>query len=220
MEASLKKKNYRPQTIMFSGNTECYQPLERKYELMRQMLLICEKYGNPVSIITKNSLVLRDIDILERLAMRNLLRVIISSTTLNENLRRALEPRTMAGLKRLQIVEQLSEKSIPVGVMTAPIILSLNDNEIPNIIRKSAECGALAVNYTVVRLNGPVEDIFREWIKRAFPNKAEKEVHQIEEMHGGKTNDSRMGIRIRGEGKFAEYIKQMHTIYKQKMLWR
>jgi DNA repair photolyase len=216
LEASLKKKNYRPQTIMFSGNTDCYQPLERKYELMREMLLVCEKYGNPISIITKNALILRDADILERLAERNLARVIISITTLDENLRRALEPRTVSGMKRLQIVKSLSEKGIPLGVMTAPIIPGLNDHEIPNIIQKSAESGALSISYTVVRLNGSVEPIFREWIKRTFPNKAEKVLNQIEEMHGGKTNDSRIGLRMRGEGNFAEHIKQMHTIYKQK----
>jgi DNA repair photolyase len=218
LETALKKKSYQPNVIMFSGNTDCYQPLEKKFELMRKMLLLCEKYGNPISIITKNALVLRDADILERLAKRNLARVIVSITSLNEELRRALEPRTVSGAKRLQIVKELSEKGIPVGVMTAPIIPGLNDHEIPKIIKESAQNGALSVGYTVVRLNGSLKAIFTEWIERSFPNKAEKVLAQIAEMHGGKTSDSRVGIRMRGEGKYAEHIKQLHVISKQKYL--
>ncbi|SOE21989.1 DNA repair photolyase [Spirosomataceae bacterium TFI 002] len=218
IEIALKKKSYKPDVIMFSGNTDCYQPVEKKFELMRKMLLICEKYGNPISIITKNALVLRDADILARMAKRNLVRVILSITSLNEELRRALEPRTVSGVKRLEVLRKMSELGIPVGVMTAPIIPGLNDHEIPSIIKTSAENGALFVGYTVVRLNGSVETIFRDWIKRSFPNKADKVLSQIAEMHGGKTSDSRVGIRMKGEGRYAEHIKQLHLISKQKYL--
>lgn len=218
LEEALKKKTYKVETIMFSGNTDCYQPLEKKYKLTRKMLEVCEKYGNPISIITKNALVLRDSDILARMAERNLARVIISITSLDESTRRALEPRTASAAKRLDTLKQLHQKGVPVGVMTAPIIPGLNDHEIPELIRRSAENGALSVGYTVVRLNGSVEKVFSEWIYKAFPNKAEKVLNQIKEMHGGKTNDSRIGIRIRGEGKYADHIKQLHAISRAKFL--
>ncbi|WP_341228060.1 PA0069 family radical SAM protein [uncultured Arcticibacterium sp.] len=218
LEKELQKKSWKVTPILFSGNTDCYQPAEKNFKLTRRMLEICLKYRNPVAIITKNALILRDIDILGQLSKLDLLHVIVSLTTLNEELRRALEPRTVSGLKRLQIIKKLSENGIPVGVNTAPIIPSLNDHEIPELIKNAAENGACSAGYTMVRLNGSIAQIFTDWIYKTFPNKAEKVLNQIKECHGGTLNDSQFGRRMRGEGKYAEHIKQLHKISCQKYL--
>ena len=210
LEKLFHSKKYQPVPIMFSGNTDCYQPAEKKFKLTRQMLEICLKYRNPATILTKNALILRDIDILEKLAKLNLVHAAVSITSLNENLRGALEPRTVTGKRRLQIIKTLHEAGIPMGIMSAPVIPGLNDHEIPAIIKAAAENGALWAGYTVVRLNGAIATLFKEWIQHHFPDKAEKVLHQIAECHGGKLNDSRFGLRMSGEGNFAEHIRQLH----------
>lgn len=212
LEKEFLKKNWKPQTILFSGNTDCYQPAEKEVQLTRKMLQICLKYRNPAAIITKNALVLRDMDILEEMAKHRLIKVVLSITSLNENLRRKLEPRTVSGIKRLAVLEKLSQKGIPSGVNVAPIIPGLNDHEVPEIVKASAEHGALFASYTIVRLNGSIGDLFEGWIYQHFPNKAEKVLNQIKEMHGGKLNDSQFGRRMRGEGKYAEHIKQLFQV--------
>ncbi|KPM46689.1 PA0069 family radical SAM protein [Jiulongibacter sediminis] len=212
LEKEFNRKNWKSTPILFSGNTDCYQPAEKKFELTRRMLEICLKYQNPVAIITKNALVLRDIDLLQRLSEKRLIKVIISITSLKEELRRNLEPRTVSGQKRLQILQKLSSAGIPSGVNIAPIIPGLNDNEIPAIAKASAESGAGWIAYTVVRLNGSIGQLFEDWIFKAYPHKAEKVLNQIKEMHGGKLNDSDFGRRMRGEGKFAQHIKQLFAI--------
>ncbi len=218
LEKELNKKSWIPKPIMFSGNTDCYQPAEKEFKLTRAMLEICLKYGNPVTIITKNSLIRRDIDILKKLSEERLISVIISLTTLNEELRRALEPRTVSGLKRLEIVKFLNENGIPTGVNTAPIIPGLNDHEIQELIKQAAANGACWAGYTTVRLNGSVGKIFEDWIYKTFPNKAEKVLKQIKEMHGGTLNDSTFGRRITGEGHYAEHIKQLHQLARKKYM--
>ena len=216
LEKELNKKSWKPTPILFSGNTDCYQPAEREFELTRQMLQVCLKYRNPVAIITKNALILRDQDILGEMAKLGLVKVIMSVTTLNENLRRVLEPRTASAIKRLQVLASLSKNGIPVGVNVAPIIPGLNDHEIPEIIKAAAEYGALSASYTIVRLNGSVGELFEEWIKVSFPNKADKVLKQIKELHGGTLNDSQFKRRMRGEGVYAEHIKQLFHIYRSR----
>lgn len=218
LEQSFLKKSWKAETIFLSGNTDCYQPAESKYGITRAILKLCLKYRNPVSIITKNTLVLRDVDLLRRLAELNLCRVIFSITCLHEELRRYLEPRTATALKRMAAVKTLSQEGVPVGVMTAPIIPSLNDMEIPELVRCSAENGAKWCGYTVVRLNGSVEPIFTEWVKRFYPAKAEKIIKQIKELHGGNLSDSRTSVRMKGEGVWAKQIKQLHEIAVKKYL--
>jgi len=210
LEKLFHSKKYEAVPIMFSGNTDCYQPAEKKFRLTRQLLEICLKYRNPATILTKNALILRDMDILEKLAKLNLVHAAVSITSLNEDLRSALEPRTVTGRRRLQIVKTLHEAGIPMGIMSAPIIPGLNDHEIPAIIKAASENGAVWAGYTVVRLNGSIATLFKEWIHHHFPDKAEKVLNQIAECHGGKLNDSRFGLRMSGEGKFAENIRQMH----------
>ena len=219
--AALLKKlfdspKWQPHPIMLAGNTDCYQPAERKFGITRNLLEVFLEYGNPVSVITKNSLILRDIDLLAELAAKDLTHVNITITSLNEDLRQKLEPRTVSYKNRLKTVEELSKRNIPVNIMVAPIIPSFNDHEIPAIIEQAADHGARSAAYTIVRLNGMIKEVFEDWIHKSFPDRAEKVLRQIAACHGGKVNDSRFGTRMRGEGKIAEIIKDLFLMAKQK----
>ncbi|WNJ18560.1 PA0069 family radical SAM protein [Pontibacter sp. G13] len=212
----LDKKSWKARPIMFSGNTDCYQPLERSLELTRQCLEVLAEYRNPVGIITKNALVLRDLPILKQMAELGLVHVHVSITTLDESLRRSLEPRTSTAKQRLRIIRELSEAGIPTGVMIGPVIPGLNHHEIPKILKESAEAGAVQAGYTFVRLNGDVGAVFEAWIREAYPDRAEKVLGQIREAHGGKLSDSRFGVRMRGEGKMAESIQRLFRMFREK----
>ncbi len=214
----LESPSWQVMPIMLAGNTDCYQPIESKKKLTRQVLEVLLQYRHPVSIITKNSLILRDLDLLQELNKYDLVHTNISITTLNEGLRQKLEPRTASAAKRLQVVRQLSEAGIPVNVMTAPIIPGLNDSEIPALIKAAADAGASNAAYTIVRLNGSIGPIFEDWIRQAFPEKAEKVLSQIADCHGGSLNDSRFGVRMGGEGKFAELISKLFRVSRQKYM--
>ncbi|MDB5148687.1 MAG: family radical protein [Mucilaginibacter sp.] len=209
LEQYFNKKNYKPVCIMLSGNTDCYQPIERSLKITQGLLEVFWKYKNPVSIITKNNVILRDIDLLADMAKLNLVHVNVSITSLNEQLRQKLEPRTVTATGRLAVVQKLSERGIPVRVMAAPIIPGLNSNEVPNIIKAAADRGALAAGFTMVRLNGSIAEIFSDWIYKAFPDRAEKVLNMIRSTHDGKLNDSDYGRRMSGDGKIAESIHQM-----------
>jgi len=218
LEAKLKSKTWKAQNIMFSGNTDCYQPIEKKLEITRKMLEVLWKYKHPVSFITKNALILRDLDILTEMAKLNLVHVSISITSLKEETRRILEPRTASIKKRLETVKILSENKIPVNVMMAPIIPAINNHEIFALVKKVSELGALSVAYTIIRLNGAIGEIFTDWVKKALPNRADKILHQIEDCHNGQLNDSRFGKRMSGEGKIAEQVALQFKIAKKKFL--
>ncbi|MPR32084.1 PA0069 family radical SAM protein [Salmonirosea aquatica] len=218
LEKEFLSPKWLPASIALSGNTDCYQPAERRFELTRRMLEVCLKYRNPVAIITKNALILRDIDLLTELARLSLVHVYITLTTLNEDLRRMMEPRTVTARQRLNVIRQLTEAGVPTGVMTAPIIPGLTDHEIPQLIETAAEAGALDAGYTVVRLNGAVAELFEDWIWKTFPERAEKVLNQIKACHGGQLNDSRWGLRMIGEGPIAEYIRGLHTVARKKYL--
>ncbi|WP_411766042.1 PA0069 family radical SAM protein [Winogradskyella sp. A3E31] len=216
LEDFLKKKSWNPQTIVMSGNTDCYQPAEKEFKITRQCLNVFLKYRHPVAIITKNSLILRDLDILKALAEDNLVAVNISITSLSETTRRILEPRTATIKKRLQVVKELSDNGIPVNVMLAPIIPSINSHEILPLAKTVSEHGALSIAHTIVRLNGAIGSIFTDWIHKTLPDRAEKVLHQIEDCHGGTLNESRFGIRMRGEGKIAGQINDLLKLAKLK----
>ncbi|MBC7892427.1 MAG: PA0069 family radical SAM protein [Sphingobacteriaceae bacterium] len=207
-----------PAVVELSGNTDCYQPAERRFRLTRGLLEVFVKYRNPVSMITKNTLILRDLDLLTQLAERNLVHVYVSLTTLNEELRQAMEPRTVTAAGRLNVIRKLSEAGVPVGVMTAPIIPGLNDHEIPKLLEAAAQAGALGAGYTVVRLNGAIAELFEDWIRKAFPDRAEKVLAQIRDCHGGQLNDSRWGLRMMGEGPLADHIAQLHRLSRNKFM--
>lgn len=218
LEKHLQKKSWAPEPIMLSGNTDCYQPIEKKLQLTRNLLKVFLKYGNPVGMITKNNLILRDIDVLSELAKKNLVRVVVSITTLDEGLRRKMEPRTTTTDNRLKVVELLSANGIPVGVLVAPIIPGLNNYEIPKIVKAVGSAGALMAGYTVVRLNGDVKTIFKDWLETHFPDRAKKVWEQIAQLHGGNVNDSTWGRRMKGEGVLAESIRQIFKASLKKHL--
>ncbi|WP_274475023.1 PA0069 family radical SAM protein [Mangrovimonas aestuarii] len=216
LEQKLKSKSWKAQTIVLSGNTDCYQPAEKHYEITRKCLEVFLKYKHPVGIITKNALILRDLDILKELAKDNLIGVNISVTSLSEDTRRLLEPRTATIKKRLETIKALSENGIPVNAMLAPIIPAINSHEILPLAKAVAEHGAVYIGHTIVRLNGAIAEIFSDWIRKTMPDRADKVLHQIEDCHGGHLNDSRYGTRMRGEGKIAEQINMMIRLAKQK----
>ncbi|MGN7513597.1 MAG: PA0069 family radical SAM protein [Allomuricauda sp.] len=214
LEAKIKHKKWTAQTIVLSGNTDCYQPAEQKLGITRKCLEVFLKYKHPVGIITKNSLVLRDLDILKELNKHQLVGVNVSVTTLSEKTRRILEPRTASISKRLQTIKTLSENNIPVNAMLAPIIPGINSHELLPLAKAVADHGALSFGLTVIRLNGAIGQLFSDWIKKTMPDRAEKVLHQIQDCHGGTVNDSRFGTRTKGEGKIAEQIHEMAQIAK------
>lgn len=216
LEAKIKHKNWVAQTIVLSGNTDCYQPAEQKFEITRKCLEVFLKYRHPVGIITKNALILRDLDILKELNAHQLVGVNVSVTSLSEKTRRILEPRTVSIQKRLETIRLLSENKIPVNAMLAPMIPGINSHELLPLAKKVSEYGALSFGLTVVRLNGAIGQIFADWIKKTMPDSAEKVLHQIQDCHGGSVNDSRFGIRTKGEGKIAEQIHKMAHLARKR----
>jgi DNA repair photolyase len=219
LEKFLQRPTWKPAPISLSGNTDCYQPLERKLQITRKLLAVLWQYRNPVGVITKNRLVVRDMDILKNMAQHGLVHVYISITTLNEDLRRVLEPRTTTSRMRLQTIQDLSAAGIPVGVMVAPVIPGLNDHEILNIAAAAAQSGAVAMAYTVVRLNGAVAEVFEKWLQRHFPEKFKKVWSQIEALHGGTVYNNRFGSRLRGEGQWADVIRQTASLARRKYFY-
>jgi DNA repair photolyase len=211
LEALLKKKSWVAKTIVLSGNTDCYQPAEKTFEITRQLLQLFLKYRHPVGIITKNALITRDLDVLKELAALNLVVVNISITSLSESTRRILEPRTATIKKRLDTVKILSNHGIPVNVMLAPIIPGINSHEILSLAKAVSDHGALSIGHTIIRLNGAIGEIFIDWIQKTLPDKADKVLNQIKDCHGGQLNDSRYGKRMRGEGHIA---KQIHDLIR------
>jgi DNA repair photolyase len=218
LEQYFNKKNYQPVCILLSGNTDCYQPIERKLKITRSLLQIFLRYKNPVSIITKNNVILRDLDILTELAKLKLVHVNVSLTSLNEQLRQKLEPRTVTASGRLGVIQKLTEQGIPIRVMAAPIIPGLNSNEIPDIIKAAADSGALSAGFTIVRLNGSIAEIFSDWIHKAFPDRAGKVLNMIKACHDGKLNDSEFGRRMSGEGNIAESIHQLFRMARNRFM--
>ncbi len=199
--------------IGLSGNTDCYQPAEQKFRITRQLLEICLEFNQPVGMITKNAGMLRDMDIIKRMAEKNLVSILVSVTSLNEDLRRIMEPRTTTGKQRLKLIKELSEQGVRMGVMLGPMIPGLNDHEMHDIIKLASEAGATFSAYTFIRLNGSIKILFHDWLYKNFPNRADKVWHFIEDSHDGKVNDSRFGVRMRGEGNIAEMVAMQYRKY-------
>jgi DNA repair photolyase len=212
----LTRPGWVPQSVCMSGNTDCYQPIERRLEITRKCLAILREFRNPVTIITKNHLVTRDIDILREMAADNLVRVSISITSLNSDLTAILEPRTSRPGKRLDAIRQLSDAGIPAGVMTAPIIPALNDHELPKLLKAARDAGAVWAGFTIVRLPLAVRPLFIDWLNRHMPDRKDKILNRIRDLRGGKLNRSEFGKRMKGEGNYAAQIESMFRIHSQK----
>ncbi|ULQ56220.1 PA0069 family radical SAM protein [Flavihumibacter rivuli] len=204
----LMKKDWECKPLSLSGNTDCYQPAEQRFRLTRRLLEVCNEFNQPVGIITKNAYVLKDRDLLTKMASRNLVSVLVSVTSFDEDLRRVMEPRTTTASQRIRIIRDLSDAGVRTGVMLGPMIPGLNDHELPSILEAAADAGAKFSAYTFIRLNGAVKLLFHDWLYKHFPDKGDKVWHLIEDGHGGQVNDSRFGVRMRGEGPMAEMIRQ------------
>ena len=202
--------------ISLSGNTDCYQPGEKKFGITRALLEVCLEFNQPVGIITKNAGILRDKDLLTQLAAKRLVSVLISVTSFDENLRRTMEPRTTTGKQRIRTIRELSDAGVRTGVMLGPMIPGLNEHEMQRIMKAASENGASFSAYTFIRLNGAIKLIFRDWLYKCFPDRADKVWHLIEASHDGKVNDSRFGVRMRGEGNIAQLVAQQYARYTQK----
>lgn len=216
LEQFFQKRNYSPKTITLSGNTDCYQPAERTLEITRKLLQLCLEYRHPISILTKNALVLRDLDILKPLAEQNLVSVSLSIPTMHEEIRRKMEPRTSSTNNKLKAIEVLSENGIPTGVMVSPVIPGLTSDESLNILKTISEKGAQNFGYSLVRLNDTVEPIFMQWIHANFPDRAQKVLNLIRSLHGGNLGDKRFHQRYQGVGNIAEMIHHTFALGKRK----
>lgn len=216
LEKHFQNPNWQPNTIVLSGNTDCYQPLEKKLKITRKMLKVFLKYKNPVGIITKNAMITRDLDIIQPLVEDQLFTAYFSLTTLDESVRRKLEPRTATARQKLKAIEALANIGADVGLMIGPVIPGLNDHEIPDIMKAAANAGAKKVNYTMVRLNGQIGALFEHWVQQAYPDSAEKILNQIKGAHGGLLNGSRFGMRMRGDGRMVQSIQRLFELSKAK----
>jgi DNA repair photolyase len=212
LREQLSSSRWEPKVLSMSGVTDCYQPVEKQLRITRRCLEVLAEFRNPVAVVTKNHLVTRDIDLLSELARHNAASVAISLTTLDDGLRRVMEPRTSRPARRLVAVEALSRAGIPVGVMTAPVIPGLNDHELPALISAAVEAGAGFAAYTAVRLPHAVRPLFEDWLTLHYPERKEKVLNRIRAIRGRKLNDPRFGSRMRGEGIFAEHIAQLFSL--------
>jgi DNA repair photolyase len=216
LRATFDKKSWTPSVISLSGNTDPYQPAERKHKITRELLKICLEYRNPVGIITKNALILRDLDILQQLQEKNLVQVYTSITSTDEKLRLKLEPRTSTYADRFKLLEILSKNNIPTGVMNAPIIPGLNDADMHDVLKQASLVGAKWAGYTIVRLNGENANIFNDWVSKTYPDRADKILNHIKSCHGGTTENYSTTNRMKGEGHIAEIIEQQFKLFTNK----
>ncbi|GGP03835.1 radical SAM protein [Cloacibacterium rupense] len=216
LEKFFQKRNYVPKTIMLSGNTDCYQPVERTLEITRKILEVCLAYRHPVAILSKNALLMRDLDLFIQMNELNLISVALSLPTMNEELRRKMEPRTSSSLKKLEALKILKENNIPTGAMIAPIIPGLNSDETLKIIQEISESGVDWFGYTLIRLNDAVEPIFVDWLEKSFPDRKDKVLSLIKQMRGGKLGEKRYFERYKGEGNIAEMIHKTIEIGRNK----
>lgn len=217
LKKELSARKWKPQLLAMSGVTDSYQPIERKLEITRACLEVLAEFRNPVGIVTKNYLVTRDIDVLSKLAGHRCACVYVSLTTLDARLARILEPRTSHPEKRLAAIRKLADAGIPVGAMVAPIIPGINDHEIPAILERIADSGGSFASFTVLRLAMAVKPLFESWAQTHFPDRMGKIMARVESMRGGKRNDARFHYRMRGDGAFADQIKQLFKVHKKRV---
>ena len=216
LRAELSKPGYRVSPINLGANTDPYQPIERRYTLTRQIIEVSAEFKHPLTIVTKNALVERDLDLLTDLARQNLVYVFVSVTSLDNRLAAKLEPRASAPRRRIEAIRRLAEAGVPCGVLVAPIIPMLTDRWLEQIVERAADAGARMAGYTILRLPHELKDLVREWLEQHVPERAEHVMSLVRQMRGGKENDPRFGSRMRGEGEFAALIRQRFAIASKK----
>lgn len=217
LEEELQKPGYVPQPIALGINTDAYQPIEREQRLTRQALEILLRYKHPVHIITKGSLILRDLDLLAELASQRLVSVAFSLTTLDDELKRIMEPRAASPGARLRAMRTLHEAGVPVSVMCAPMIPMINDMELENLLEAARDAGARSAGYVLLRLPLEIAELFEQWLQAHFPERAVHVMSLIRQSRGGKNYDSRFGSRMRGEGPFADLLAQRFRLARRKL---
>jgi DNA repair photolyase len=216
LRAALSKKSWTPEVLAMSGVTDCYQPIERRLQLTRRCVAVLAEFRNPLGIVTKNHLVTRDKDLFAELARFNAIAVTISITTLDGALAKTLEPRASPPSRRLAAVEELAAAGIPVRVLMAPVIPGLTDHEMPALLQACAKAGARDAGFVALRLPWAVAPLFEAWLDRHAPGSKDKVLNRIRDMRGGKLNDSRFGVRMRGEGFFAEQLRELFRLAHHK----
>lgn len=216
LRAELSRPSYKPGTLALSGVTDPYQPVERRLQITRSCLEVLAECRHPVAIVTKNHLITRDIDLLTDLASHRAAAVFLSINTLDADLARKLEPRASSPRQRLDAVQQLAAAGVPVGVLVAPIIPAINDSDIPAVLEAAAEAGARFAGYTVVRLPFSVKEVFKTWLEEHFPDRQDKVIGRIESCQGRTLSHPEFGRRMRGEGIWAEQIKQFFQVAKKR----
>jgi DNA repair photolyase len=217
LEKELRKPGYVPRPIALGSNTDPYQPVERTLGLTRQVLEVLERFNHPVTIVTKSAGVLRDMDILARMAARNLVQVCLSVTTLDNRLARIMEPRAATPLRRLAAMHELSRAGIPVGVLAAPMIPGVNDAELEKVLEASHAHGARAAGYVLLRLPLEIRQMFEDWLNAHMPDRAARVLALIRETRAGKTYDSRFGIRQTGTGPYADMLARRFTVAMKRL---
>ena len=217
LERELRAKSYRPAVIAIGSNTDPYQPIEREHQVMRRILEVLRDYRHPVAVVTKGTLIERDIDILGEMARDGLARVGISVTTLDARVSRAMEPRVPSPERRLRTIRALSEAGVPVRVMVSPVVPALTDHELEAILERAAEAGASAASYIMLRLPLEVSELFREWLREHFPERAQRVMGRVRELHGGKDYDPDWGKQMTGEGAFAGLIAHRFAIATRRL---
>jgi len=216
LRRELSSPKWQPKTLAMSGVTDPYQPVERKLEITRRCLGVLAEFRQPVSVITKNELVTRDIDHLSELASHNAAAVVLSITTLDPEVARVMEPRASHPRDRLKAIERLAAAGIPVGVNVAPVVPAITDHEIPKILEAAAAAGAQSAGYVMLRLPGAVSGLFETWLEEHFPDRKEKVLNRVRGLRGGRLNDPNFGSRMRGEGIFAEQVKAVFETSKRR----
>ena len=217
LEKELARPGYEVKTIAIGTNTDPYQPIERRYRIMREILEVLEATSHPVGIVTKSALVVRDLDILSAMAKRGLVKVALSVTTLDRKLARAMEPRAATPERRLETLRLLSEAGVPTTVMVAPVIPALNEAEIERILEAAAAAGVREAGYVLLRLPLEVRDVFKEFLEREYPDRAKHVISVIKSMRGGKEYDAKWGERMRGNGPYAWQIGRRFELAAKKL---
>ena len=212
LRETLAKPGYRPSPIALGANTDCYQPIERKYRITRQILEVLAGCEHPVTIVTKSALVERDLDILAPMARKNLVKVFVSIGTLDRELARKLEPRAASPQRRLAVLKKLGENKIPCGVMVAALIPALNDRTLEQVLEAAAAAGASAAAYVIMRLPHELKTLFKEWLAEHYPQRAEHVMSVVRQMRGGRENDPNFGSRMSGTGNYAELMEKRFDI--------